>query len=315
MKKYWIRLRFPDARFYLLLVLFGVFPASVLAGWWITENKLDRFGNSAIQSIFIQGQRIRIEKSSSTFIFDLSKHEVTLVFPNKLVYWQGSADSLKAVFISTVEQQIVMMLAQMPEYERDKAKPEMEKLFAELREDSVDTVTLAKFSLHGTDSVMAIGKFMAEKYHLFYDTAMIEEVWISKEIKPYQNISLDQLNALMRLFSRPTLYSSARLSQAWKSEFGQGLLMKSVVKTPFGFNVMQVSQVKILEIRDDFFLPPDSYRQIRSTEAVQLMLGEKEKSSVLHGTPADDWKPILPRPIKSSTKQPGHPTFPEVQKP
>lgn len=301
--------------FWFHVLLFAAMPATIFAGWWITETKSDRFGNNATQNIFIEGQCIRIEKASSTFIFDLSKSEVTLVFPNKLVYWKGSADSLKAAFVLAVEQQLTMMLAQMPEYERDKMKPEMDKLFSELRDDTVDTATLNRFSLHCTDSVMDIGSFKAVKYHLLFDTTRIEEVWISKENQPYHEISLDQLNALMRLFSRPTLYSSARLSKAWKSEFGSGLLVKSVVTTPFGPNVMEVSQAKELHIRDDFFLPPDSYRQIRSTEAVQIMLGESEKSAVLHGTNEEEWKPILPKPVKTPRKYPDYPTSTEMQRP
>ncbi len=300
----------------LLLVFFGFSNFAAFAGWWITETKSDRFGNNATQNIFIEEQKLRFEKASSTFIFDLQKNEVTLIFPTKTVYWQGQADSLRATFIQTIQQQLQMMLGQMPEYEREKAQPEIDKLFAEMRDDTIDTAVLAKFSMRQTDSVSEINGLKAAKYQLFYDTAMIESVWISKEVAPYQAISFDHLNKMMRLFSRPTLYSSARMSDAWRLAVEQGLLMQSVVETSFGPNVMEVSQVKELKIRDDFFDPPSTYRQIQSTEAVQIMLGEAEKSSVLHGKPEDEiWKPILPKPVKNPKKNPSIQNWSDDERP
>lgn len=297
------------------VICFLLFARHAAAGWWITEQKDDRFGNKAIQSIFIEGSQVRIEHQTSTFIFDVSQRHVTVIFPRQMVFWQGVADTLKQGFIRSVEQQMLMLIAEMPEHEQEKARPEFERMVNSLRHPVVDTALFSRFQLVKRDSVMQISGFPSEHFHLLFDTAVVEQLWFTQAVQPYAGISLDTLQALMQLFSRPSLLGAARESPAWKSLAANGLLMRSVVKTDIGEHVMEVTQVKKLPIREDFFLPPPGYRLVTTEEAVQIMLGENHGPSNPSSLPdADTWKPMLPKPVTKdrAVKPPSQSTMPEM---
>lgn len=278
-----------------------------MAGWLIVEKKEDRFGNFQMQSLFIEGQKVRVENQTSTFIFDLLSEEVTIIFPRQLVYWSGSSDTLKQQFISTIEQQTLIMIEQLPEQEREKARKEFDNLLIEMKSSEVDTTLLKRFSIESTDSVATILNLSSHKNLLKLDTMELEQIWITHQIRPYSGISLHKLNTMMRLFSRPTALSAARESDAWVNAINEGLVMRSVLKTPYGPNVMEVIQVRETPVREEFFLPPPTYRQVGTSEVINIMMGE---GTVIQSgsTEEDGWKPLLPAisPKKERLLPPGN---------
>lgn len=284
---------------FVLFVLIIIYPVTLSAGWLIVEKKEDRFGNFSMQSLFIEQQKVRIENPTSTFIFDLSKENVTLIFHQQLVYWSGSAALLKDEFIASIEQQIVVMMEQMPQQERDKAKIEFDQLLLEMRKGAADSLVLNRFSVMQSDSVSEILGHKARQHFIMVDTTVIEEVWISDEIQPYQSISFEKLTAMMQLFSRPNVLSAARQSRAWEQAIKNGIVLRSVIKTPFGKNVMEVAQLRETPIRAEVFLPPDAYRKVIATEAIAIMMGDDAIVSPKSAA-EDEWKPML-SPVKPNT--------------
>ena len=63
------------------LIFILVFNFMAQAGWVITEESTDSYGNKMIQTIFIQDNFVRYETPSSIAIIDLEKKQITLVFP------------------------------------------------------------------------------------------------------------------------------------------------------------------------------------------------------------------------------------------
>lgn len=286
---------------------------SCRAGWLITEKKEDKFGNFSSQSLIIEGQRVRIEHSTSTFIFDLEKKIVTLVFPGQLVSWSGSADSLKHHFLRSVEQQIMVMVEQMPEAERERNRAELNGMIEEMRLGEQDTSLLSRFSIISTDSVAELLGHPTRKYLLKIDSLTIEQLWVTHAVQPYQTVSLTQLNAMMRLFSRPTLLSTARSTEAWMNLIAGGVVMRSVLDTPLGPNVMEVIQLRETAIREDFFLPPEHYRKIGIAEVINIMMGESG-IAVTPSAEDEEWRPLLPVPKPGTPrKEPPKTTFPDEQ--
>lgn len=283
---------------FVLFLLTITYPVTLSAGWLIVEKKEDRFGNFSMQSLFIEQQKVRIENPTSTFIFDLDNENVTLIFHQQLVYWSGSAAMLKDEFMTSIEQQVGVMMEQMTEQERDKARIEFDQLLLEMRKGAADSLVFNRFSVIQSDSVAEILGHKARQHFLLMDTIVIEEVWITNEIQPYHSISFEKLTNMMQLFSRPSVLSVARQSEVWEKVIKNGVVLRSVIKTPFGKNIMEVAQLRETPIRAEVFLPPDTYRKVITTEAIAIMMGDgaviSPKSVV-----EDDWKPML-SPVKPS---------------
>lgn len=287
-----MQLRFKVSLFLCFLVFF--LPGYVWGGWWIVERSEDRFGNFSSQSLFIQGQKMRVENPTSVFIFNLETDEISLVFSKQMIFWSGKSDSLKQKFLYKVEHQMRMMIEQIPLYEREKALPELERMLAELKSGEVDSLLLQKFTFAAVDSTLTIAAHAARKYQVSYDSAVIEEVWITHDIQPYAGISLVNLNQMMRLFSRPTVFSAARECKGWLDIMHDGLMMKSAVYTALGQSTSQVMQVKEVKVRDEFFMPPPDYKAVSADEITGIMLGDDKATNLRKATTDEVWKPLLP---------------------
>ncbi|MCE1202671.1 MAG: DUF4412 domain-containing protein [Bacteroidia bacterium] len=267
----------------------------VLGGWLIVEQKSDRFGNFGMQSTIISGQKVRIEHQTSTFIFNLDSNQTTIILPRQKVYWRGHHDSLGEALYRQLDIQISLMIAQLPEKERDKASEEMQFLTALMRSHQPDSLLPDHFRIVATDSVTRILNYQCRKYLFSVDSLVVEEIWMTSELKPWDQIDLRRLNQMMRLFNKPNLYSAYRVSDEWLSMLGKGLLMRSVAINSFGNSVMEVSAVRQTNVREEIFLPPDDYRKAGIEELLNILMGGPETIKPDAGEPELPKLPVKPR--------------------
>lgn len=258
------------------LALSLILSETVTAGWLIVEKREDKFGNLSMQSVFIQNQKLRIENQTSSFIFDLEKESVTIIFPKKGVYWSGNPDSLKFSLFSTLETQITIMIQQLPELERDEAESEFTHILNILKTGVTDTSLPDNAKLIATDSSIKINDFTAQKYLFVIDSITVEEFWITREVVPYKELDLVKLNEMMRVFSRPSILSVYRESKDWLDIISKGLVLRSVIPTKIGRSEMEVVTVRNAEVPLDFFEPPPTYRGIGIDEVISIMMGEDD---------------------------------------
>lgn len=267
----------------------------VLGGWLIVEQKSDRFGNFGMQSTIISGQKVRIEHQTSTFIFNLDSNQTTIILPRQKVYWRGHHDSLGAALYRHLDIQISLMIAQLPEKERDKAAEEMQFLTVLMRSHQPDSLLPDHFRIVATDSVARILNYQCRKYLFSVDSLVVEEIWMTSELKPWDQIDLRRLNQMMRLFNKPNLYSAYRVSDEWLSMLGNGLLMRSVAINSLGNSVMEVSAVRQTNVREEIFLPPDDYRKAGIEEMLNILMGGPEAIKPDTGEPGSPKLPVKPR--------------------
>ncbi len=263
----------------------------VFGGWLIVEQKSDRFGNFGMQSTIISGQKVRIEHQTSTFIFNLDSSLTTVILPRQKVFWRGHHDSLGEALYRQLEIQISLMIAQLPEKERDKVAEEVRFLTALMRTHQPDSLLPEHFRIKATDSIKQILNYQCRKYLFSVDSTVVEEIWMTSEVKPWDQIDLRRLNQMMRLFSKPNLYSAYRVSEEWLAMLENGLLMRSVAINSLGNSLMEVSAVRQTNVRDDVFLPPPDYRKAGVEEMLNILMGG-------------------PDAIKSDTEQPELPKLP-----
>lgn len=284
-----------------MMVLLVFLPFSpTRGGWLIIEQKSDRFGNFGMQSTMISGQKVRIEHQTSTFIFDLDSNQITVILPKQQVFWRGHHDSLGNALYRQVEVQMSLMIAQLPENEREKASEEIQFLTTLMRSNKPDSLLPDHFRIEATDSLKQIMGYQSRKYLFMVDSIAIEEIWVTADVKPWAEIDLQRLNRMMRLFSKPNLYSAYRVSDEWLGMLSKGLLMRSVAINTLGNSVMEVSVLKQMDIRSEIFSPPVDYRKAGIDEMLNILMGGADAIG------QESAEPSAPRlPVKPRTSSPG----------
>ena len=110
---------------WMTILLFAV-PQQLKAGWVISEQSSDAFGNKSFYTTFIQDSIIRFDKPTSISIINFSSKLVTLIFAQHRSYWQGTVADLKRTTTQMAEQQMQKLLAYAPINQKEKIKQALE---------------------------------------------------------------------------------------------------------------------------------------------------------------------------------------------
>jgi hypothetical protein len=252
--------------FFFLFLLSG----RLTAGWIISEVSTDRFGNKSYRSTFIDRHLIRYESSFSIAIIDLEKDTVTMMFPGERAYWQGTADDLKNEIRAALLKQMDRFLAEIPKEDIDIYKDYFEKLKERLNAaDSSSRRAEVFFKPLNTGDT--IGGFYASVYHVFLDSLLVEKVWITNEVRPYQNTDLKILmetTAKMTPFDKEITINN---SEDYISLIQKGLVVKTEkLLNAKPYYTTTVTYVKEGNIPASFFRPTDGYKKVRIFDVVNM---------------------------------------------
>ncbi len=177
---------------FLLLLIYG----NISAGWVITEQSTDPFGNKFTQTVFIQDNLIRYETPSSVAIIDLNNNSITIVFSQYRVYWSGTISELKTSSLESYEMQMEEIIAGLHPSERE----ELDSIYFIFKQQLMDTLVAQpdnRFVLIETDDNDEIMGYHAIKYNILSDSTLVESVWYTEEIQPYNDIDMHNMNSFM----------------------------------------------------------------------------------------------------------------------
>lgn len=143
-----------------------------------------------------------------------------------------------------------------------------------------DTTRIASgINLIRTDSVQDIGEHMARAYHIARDTTVVEEIWITQELKPYEEIDIQQFVTLSNQIN-PYSHKGVTLNtDEYLELLSNGLILKSIKIGERGdYMITEVNSIKEINIPTDFFYPPSNYRKISLAHAFELPMVEPDGS-------------------------------------
>ncbi|MDY0077886.1 MAG: hypothetical protein RBR87_11500 [Bacteroidales bacterium] len=267
--------------FSLLMVVTATFfiPAKATAGWLIIEQQDDGLGNFGSQAVFIQGQLLRIENEKSVFIVNLESEQITLIFPGHQLFWTGHPDSLRKAISDRLEQQIDVLLAQMPPGMREENDSNYSAQLARFRSGEFVPDTSFQFEvirLPETDSVLHYPTSMVEFYA---DSILLERIWTTQAVNPYAEIDKQKLARLFSLFNPPSRVSAHRSYKAYQSITSSGFVLKSLISTPYGSSITEVTTLVNREIPLCLFEPTEDYRPAMLERILEITMGEDRKES------------------------------------
>ncbi len=255
----------------LSLVLFVLLiPVIAYSGWVITEESVDGYGNRSIQTTFIQKNVIRYETPASIVIIDLNSKMITIVFSQYKAYWNGTSEELMQSTISIYDMQMEKMLAGLPKHEQK----ELDSIYNDIRQkmlNPIDYEAIIDISISKTNNIQEVFGYNAIKYDIFVDSVLIESLWHTTDISPYNDVDIGDMLAFMKQLD----YNSAQNNITQTSEYlgllKTGMLLKSVEYLPNNNNFeTKVTNLREVDIVSDFFLPPENYREVSLVDALYL---------------------------------------------
>ncbi len=252
---------------FLLLLIHG----NIFAGWVITEQSTDPYGNRFLQTVFIQDNLIRYETPSSIAIIDLNNNFITIVFSQYRVFWSGTISELKTSSLESYERQIEEIIAALHPSEREA----LASIYLKFKQQLMDTIVAQptnKFVLVETDINDEILGYNATKYNIISDSTLVESVWYTEEIQPYSDIDIHNMNSFMQQLSPGSGRSKLTQTSEYYNLLKNGMLLKSVEYSPEGntYEVV-VTNIRDISIVPEFFLPPDNYHKAELSEILNLM--------------------------------------------
>jgi len=254
-----------------IVLLFLLIQEVAYGGWVITEESNNGIGNLSIQTTFIQNNVVRYETPTSIVIINLNTKFITMVFSEYRVYWSGTSNELKQSIVSIYDMQFEKMLAGLPKKEQN----ELDSVYNNLRQqmlDSSDYVKDKNISIVKTDEVQEIYGYSSQKYNILVDSVLIESIWHTTEVKPYDDISIGDMVSFMQQVNQTPGKVSIAQTKEYLELLKTGMLLKSIEFSANNNKVeTTVTNIREIDIKADFFLPPNNYAKVSLFDVLYLL--------------------------------------------
>ncbi len=281
-----------------ITLLFLTYAQPVKAGWVITTQSKDSFGNKSFSTTFIQDSIIRIDKPTSISIINFNRKLVTLIFAQHRAYWQGTAEELYKTTTEMAEQQLTKLLAYAPEQKRQEIKQALESF----RKNQTKPDSLKAFpevTVRNTDQTDTLLGYPSTEYEIIIDSVVRQRVWVTQKVKPYHEADVHRIMAFGNAMNPFSIENNLSRNKDYMKLLEEGFILKSVNNSSGGNKLItKVTRVKKMNIPQAIFQVPPGY-VLTSLENVMIL---DMKNNILNPKniapddgSADDGLPELPR--------------------
>ena len=253
-----------------MTILLFAGPQQLKAGWVISEQSSDAFGNRSFYTTFIQDSIIRFDKPTSISIINFNRNLVTLIFAQHRSYWQGTATDLNRTTTQMAEQQMQKLLAYAPINQKEKIKQALEN-FKKIDETPDSLRTFPKVTVKKTGKTDTIIGYPAAEYEITIDSVVKQHIWVTQKIKPYHKADIERVMAFGKALNPFAIENSLSHSKDYLKLLENGLILKSVNYTSDGNKlVTQVKKIRQMSIPVAIFQIPAGYTET-SIENVMIL--------------------------------------------
>jgi len=247
------------AAFIWITLLFLTSTQPVKAGWVITTQSKDSFGNKSFSTTFIQDSVIRIDKPTSISIINFNRKLITLIFAQHRAYWQGTAENLNKTTIEMAEEQLTKLLAYAPEQKKQEIKQALESF----RKNQTKPDSLRSFpevTVRNTGLKDTLLGYPSTEYEIIIDSIVKQHVWVTQKVKPYHEADIDRIMAFGKALNPFSIENSLSRNKDYMKLLEGGFILKSVNNTSDGNKlVTKVTKVRKMNIPEAIFQIPPGY--------------------------------------------------------
>jgi len=262
----------------LLSVSITLFLASqAFAGWVIEEVTMYGEGEKTTNITYLQKNRMK-SVDSEIMMFDLEKGMIYFLLPEREIYWSGTTEEYQKAMEEGSKQMEEAQLKKMTPEQREAYKQYKKKMEEEAKKQIPKKKV--KVEVKKTSEKVTIAGYSGQKYQVWVDGKLKEELWICAKISPRDEIDLPKLVQFTKAMSGPgeeeDSYESSPEYMKLATYMEQGYRLKSVTYDEYGNKDYVTEAVKIEKknIPNSEFEVPKSYHKLSAAEFISMMMQE-----------------------------------------
>lgn len=264
---------------YIIILVFSIFIInSAKAGWVISETSSDNYGNKQFQTTFIQNNLIRFETQTSVAIIDLNTSQITLIFGYHKLYWQGTIEEFRQGTIEVLDKKLNDILATAEPEQKEVARELIQQVKSEFnnKQKLADSLNL-KVQIKETGKLDSISGFNSKEYKIIANDKLVETIWVSTDISPYEEISLQKMISFTKQLNPNNNNLNIEGSEEYLALIKNGLAMKSIKAMDDITTTTVVTNAIETKINNEIFLAPAEYRK---AELLEIMILSEQNTGL-----------------------------------
>lgn len=257
---------------FFLVSIFLLLASQAFAGWVIEEVSGYPEGEETRETIYFQKNKIKTVDSEQIMIFDLEKGMLYFLNPDREIYWSGTPEefqeAMKEAMKLAMEKMLEKMLEEMAPEQREAYKQFMEGMEEETKEATPEKKV--KVEVKKTSEKASVAGYSTQKYQVWVDGELKEELWISTEINLKDEIDLKKFVQFIQALSGAGEEESYESSPEYMGLMKQGYWLRSInYSLGKKGTVREATKVEKKRVPDSEFEVPKSYRKVSIGEMWQ----------------------------------------------
>ncbi len=259
---------------YLLVFITIIFIGfTAQAGWVITQRTYDSdegAGSATIETIYLEDNVMKVVNSEVITIFDLNKELITLINPEKKVFWTGNISAFKNDMKSGIKQVMDEKLKEVAPEQREMMKKMFEGMIASVDNPSKATENSPKnytLEINKTKESARIAGYSSVKYQVKVNGDLKEEAWLSESSRAHDEFDINKFYNLFNDFTAQAGTTEFYQSNPKYLEFARlGFPLKSVNYYGGYETISEVTQLDKQKLEPLVFTVPTDYKQVSLIE-------------------------------------------------
>ncbi len=234
----------------------------VQAGWVVQQET-----PGGPSTMYLQSNQVRAGAHGGGVIYDLNAGMVTMINPNRQVYWSGQPQELNRQMNQNLDARMEEALQRVPPEQREQMRAMMQRQRGggQGQRGGGMAPPEAKVEVKATGESAKIAGYASKKYQVYVDGKLRQELWIA-ELPGFRK-EMD-LNKMMKLAHAmraggPGPGLGWRRAEPVQQLMVKGMPMKIVEHGPDGpMTVLTVTKLEKKSLPASTFQPPAGYKKV-----------------------------------------------------
>jgi hypothetical protein len=246
------------------LILLALINFPLFAGWVITTEISEELDKKETETTFIQNNKIKSVTEKEILIFDLNTEEIIFCNPVSKIYWSGTLSEFKNTMIEEINIQMESTLDKVPAEYRDEYKKKFQEMIEKI--ENSDQNKDSGIEAKSIDETIRINNYEAEKYQLWKDNILREEIWVAPELSMKDDLDIGKFKNFFHKFLNTLNNNSVENTPEFIELFEKGYPLKTIEYHENFKIINTVVNIENKNIPDAEFDIPEKYKKAGLSE-------------------------------------------------
>jgi len=260
-------------KYLLILITLISLGYTAQAGWVITQRTYDSDEGpqtASIETVYLQDNVMKVVNSEVITVFDLNKEMITLINPERKVFWTGNISTFKNDMKAGIKLVMDEKLKEIAPEQREMMKKMFEGMIAAVDDPSKATENKPKnytLEINRTKENARIAGYSAVKYRVIVNGELKEEAWLSESSRAHDEFDINKFYNLFKDFTAQAGTTEFYQTNEKYLEFSRlGFPLKSVNYYGGYETISEVTKLEKQKLETDIFTIPADCKKVSLIE-------------------------------------------------